>query len=83
MNSKQLANVLLKILGLWICLQAIPPFTSGLARGFIAGLLQETASRPSASSWPSVVGSFVYFAVGIFLICRSRYLAQRMFKEEP
>ena len=83
MNSKQLANVLLKMLGLWICVQAIPPFASGFVRGFIAGLHQETTSGPSASSWPSVVSSLVYFGVGVFFICRSRYLAQKMFKDEP
>src|SRR5947209_20396175 len=83
MNSKQLANVLLKMLGLWICVQAIPNFISGFIRGFIAGLHQEAVSRSPASSWPSVAGWLVYLAVGIFLICRSRYLAQEMFKDEP
>lgn len=83
MNSKQLANVLLKILGLWICVQAVAPLITGFVRGFIAGLHQEAVSRYSGSSWPSVVGSLVYFAVGVFFICRSRYLAQKMFKDEP
>jgi hypothetical protein len=83
MNSRQLANVLLKMLGLWICVQAIPGFTSGFVRGFIARLHQEAVSRPATSSWPSVVGSLVYFGVGIFFICRSRYLAQKMFRDEP
>ena len=82
MNSKQLANVLLKVLGLWICVQAIPPFFSGFVRGLIAGLHQTTTSGPSAS-WPAIVGSLVYFAVGVFLICRSGYVAQTMFKDEP
>jgi hypothetical protein len=83
MNSKQFANVLLKMLGLWICVQAIPPFISGFVRGFIAGLHHETASRPSAPSLPSVVSSLVYFGVGVFFICRSRYIAQKLFKDEP
>ncbi len=83
MNSKQLANVLLKILGLWICVQCISPFISGFIRGFLSGLHQETSSRPSGSPWPSVVSSLVYFGVGVFFICRSRYLAQKMFKDEP
>jgi len=46
MNSKQLANVLLKMLGLWICVQAIPPFTSGFVRGFIAGLYRRPPLAP-------------------------------------
>lgn len=82
MNSKQLANVLLKILGLWICVQAVPPFISGFVRGFIAALHQEAATKPAASSSPSIVSSLVYFGVGVFFICRSRYLAQKMFKDE-
>jgi hypothetical protein len=83
MNSKQLANVLLKMLGLWICVQAIPPFTAGFVRGFLAGLHHETASKASVSSSPSVVSALVYLAVGVFFICRSRYLAQKMFKDDP
>jgi hypothetical protein len=84
-NSKQLANVLIKILGLSICLQAIPAFVSGFLRGFISGL-QAAGSTRAASvagyAWTYALGSAVYFAVGIFLIFGSRFVADKLFKND-
>jgi len=84
MNSKQLATVLIKVLGLSVCLQGIPGFVSGFLRGFVSGLHSSEATRGSVSnySWTYAVGSAVYLAVGIFLILRSRYVAQKLFKND-
>jgi len=85
MNSKQLANVLIKVLGLSVCLQGIPSFITGFLRGFLSGLHGSDATRATSVSnysWTYAVGSAVYLAVGIFLILRSRYVAEKLFKNE-
>jgi hypothetical protein len=83
-SSKQLANVLIKVLGLSVCLQGIPSFVAGFLRGFLSALHSEPTRRASASdySWTYAVGSAVYLAIGIFLILRSRYIAGKLFKNE-
>ena len=79
MNSKQPANVLIKILGLWACLQGIPSFVSG----FLRGLFSPTRVSSAASSgWTYFVGSGVYLVIGIFLVVRSRYVAGKLFRGE-
>ena len=82
-NSQQLANVLIKILGLWACLQGIPSFVAGFLRGLVSHFSEPTrGASVSNYSWTYSVGSAVYLAVGIFLICRSRYIAEKLFKNE-
>lgn len=85
MTSKQLANVLIKVLGLSVCLQGIPGFVSGFLRGLASSLhASEPARGASGSSyfWTYAVGSAVYLAVGIFLILRSGYVAEKLFGNE-
>jgi hypothetical protein len=84
MNSKQLANVLIKVLGLWSCLQGIPGFVSGALRGVVSALHGSEPSRGAnvSSYWTYAVGCAVYLAVGIFLILRSRWIADRLLKDE-
>ena len=84
-NSKQLADVLIKILGLSVCLQAIPGFISGFLRGLISGLPAAGSTRAASVaeySWTYALGSAVYLAAGIFLILRSRYVAEKLFKND-
>jgi hypothetical protein len=83
MSSRQLANVLIKILGLWTCLQGIPSFVSGFLQGLMSHFseLARATSFP-LYSWTYALGSTVYFAVGIFLIVRSRYVADKLFRSE-
>jgi hypothetical protein len=80
-NSAELANVLIKILGLWACLQGIPSFVGGFLRGLLSevGGLSRAPGRPDYS-WTYAAGSLVYFLIGIFLIARSRYIARKLFK---
>jgi hypothetical protein len=85
MNSKQLAHVLIKVLGLWVCLQAIPGFVSGFLRGFISAWHRSDgvgASSVSLYAWTSAVGAAVYLCVGILLVCRSRFVADKLFGNE-
>ena len=86
MKSKQLANVLIKIIGLYICLCAIPGVVSGILALF-APLFAPPVEVPKWSetlfrvfSW--AIGDAVQAVVGIFLIIKSRKLAEFWFKNE-
>ena len=80
MKSKQLANVLIKMLGLSICLYGIPSFVSGFLKGLFYPAA--TGSNVTSHSWLYTVGSVVYLVMGIFLVLRSRYVADKLFKNE-
>jgi hypothetical protein len=86
MNQKQLANVLIKILGLSLIAHGIP----GLINGVI-GWLEFTSDNhlPLFSDmtrntryWLIVLLDLIPFAVGVFLIIRSRWLADILSKDE-
>jgi hypothetical protein len=80
MKSKQLANVLIKIIGLYVCLCAIPGLVSGVFAIFafhMGGTNEIWFSRFSYS-----IGDAIQVAVGIFLIVKSRKLAEFWFKNE-
>lgn len=85
MNPKQLANVLIKILGLSLIAHGIPGFLNG-----IIGWLQFAADIPLAGGrrgyshyWLILALNLIPFAVGICLIACSRLLADKLFKDEP
>ena len=83
MNPKQLANVLVKILGLSLCAHSI---TSVIVA--ILGALK--VSMASSQRWPpeffpymlSFVIDLIPFAIGFFLIIRSRWMTEISFKNE-
>ena len=82
MKSKQLANVLIKIIGLYVCLCAIPGLVS-----VIAAVIAWTFGMPKSSDTmfyilPNAIGDVVQGVVGIFLIIKSRKLAEFWFKNE-
>ena len=74
MKTKQLANVLIKVLGLSICAQSVTHFVTG-----IFTLL-------ATSRGPFLLANFVLGAVmagiGIFLIAKSRDVAGFLFKND-
>jgi multisubunit Na+/H+ antiporter MnhC subunit len=86
MNSKQLANVLTKILGLSLIAHGI----SGLINGIIAWYEFTSANHIRLFSdvignsryWIIVLLDLVPFAIGIFLIIRSRWITEIIFKDE-
>jgi hypothetical protein len=80
MKSKQLANVLVKILGLSVCLYAIPTCVSGILVGLSLGWskIDITVMRILSSA----VGAGVQAAVGIFLVIKSQKIAGLLFKGE-
>jgi len=81
MKSKQLANVLIKILGLYICLCAIPSIISGILLVFTSTM---------GVSWGQIlmrqgafaIGEAVQAVVGVFIIRKSRKIAELWFKND-
>ena len=90
MKSKQLANVLIKILGISVIVHALPSFLSGFFMellGFFTGLAS-SATRSSGSSYSltyplaSGLASVVSIAVAIVLIVKSRKIAEYLFSDD-
>ena len=89
MNSKQLANVLIKILGLSICIHG---FSAAIVAAIGAGAALIHAMQnghQAGTAFPYwtysltyLVQSTVEFAAGIFLIIRSRWVTDKLFKDE-
>jgi hypothetical protein len=81
MKSRQLANVLIKILGLSVCLYAIPSCVSGI----IVALMQPHGSRSGFELMGLsyyAVGAVVQFAIGLVIISISQTIAGWMFKSD-
>jgi hypothetical protein len=82
MKSKQLANVLIKIVGLYVCLCATPGLVSGIAPVFAL-----VAGSPKWDDYmftvlADAIGAVIQLVVGIFLVVKSRKLSEFWFKNE-
>lgn len=81
MRSRQLANVLVKMLGLSVCLYAIPSCVSGI---LVAVTRPEAIGSSSAAAVLHIIaypiGAAVQFAIGIAIIIKSQTIAGWMFK---
>ncbi|MGC9943234.1 MAG: hypothetical protein ABSE48_15500 [Verrucomicrobiota bacterium] len=82
MKSKQLANVLIKTVGLYSCLCAIPSLIVGIAGAIVMALGATKSSDMLSYTLPNAIGSAIQFVVGILLITKSRKLAEFWFKNE-
>jgi len=77
MKTKQLANILIKILGLSVLIHSIP--------GIITGLYNAVRIRPMGGPgdwWFYPVSSLVLAAIGIYLVVQSRRVTELLFKSE-
>lgn len=81
MKSKQLAHVLIKVLGLYICLLAIPGILSGILTVTLAQWADIGKDRASGMLNYSI-GDAMQAAVGIIIIVKSRKIAEFWFKNE-
>jgi hypothetical protein len=81
MKSKHLANVLIKTIGLYICLCAIPGFISGILLIF-SSAMGMSWSEKLFSMATYAIGDVVQAGVGVYLIIKSRKLAEFWFKNE-
>jgi hypothetical protein len=90
MKSKQLANVLIKIVGISVFLHAIPSVCSGFFIGLFGAIFgfPSSATRSGASSYsltyPLAYGlaGVVAVVVAILVIVKSRKIADYLFKDE-
>jgi hypothetical protein len=88
MNQKQLANVLITILGLSICVHAIPAVIAATIGGveFLIQAMHDGHPNTSPMYWTYSMTYFfqavVEFVIGIYLIIRSRWLTNKLFKDE-
>lgn len=80
MKSKQLANVLIKILGLSICLHAVPTFVSGVV--FALSAAGASKSDIAMRFFASTVGAGVQAVFGIIVVAASQTIAGWMFKQD-
>lgn len=74
MKKKQLADVLIKILGLSVVIHAIPLFLSGLFT------IMQMPRGSGGNYWYYLVGSVVTLVIGIYLVFQSRVVAEYLFE---
>jgi hypothetical protein len=78
MKPKQLANVLIRILGLSMVAHSFVPILN-----VVAGLSSTPiwfSNRPSL--WYYLVTTLIPTAIGIFLMLKSRLIVEKLFKDE-
>jgi hypothetical protein len=80
MKTKQLANILIKILGLSVLVHGIPSILSGLLPMFQA--IGSHGNYVSNSFWLYPLSSVVSAAIGIYLVVKSRDVAAFLFRDE-
>lgn len=83
MKSKQLANVLIKIIGLYVCLCAIPGAISDVCSVILYQTMLATKEIEAARIYQTMIsvgshaiGYAVQAMAGLFLIIKSRKLAE-------
>jgi hypothetical protein len=90
MKPKQLANVLIKILGLSLCAHGVPALFGVVASGIYLLIQAMHDGNPNSVNHYSYMGYSIFywlspvveFAIGIYLIARSRQLVEKLFKDE-
>jgi uncharacterized membrane protein len=78
MKTKQLANVLIKILGLSVIVHGIPSFITG----FIPMLQGIGSSSSKGLYWLYLCASVILIVIGIYFVVKSRDVAAFLFKDE-
>jgi len=77
MNTKQLAHVLTKILGLSVVVHAIPTLVTG-----IFNTARRSGFGPQNEYWFYLVPPLILMVIGIYLIIKSRDVVECLFKGE-
>jgi hypothetical protein len=78
MKTKQLANVLIKILGLSLLIGSINRIIFALS----FNTAREIRSAPQGFNWFHAISEAIVPVIAIFLIVKSRALAEFLFKNE-
>jgi len=80
MNQKQLANVLIKILGLSFCVDGIIRIVSGVLTLFAT--LTSRFGTGSVYVWATPFTGLVLATIGLLFIVLSRTIADMLFRDE-
>ena len=81
MKTKQLANVLIKLLGLSVLVQGIPSILAGLLAMVQFGGVGFGAPGPY-NYFLHLLPTLIMVAIGIYLLVKSRDVAAFLFKDE-
>lgn len=80
MKPKQLANILIRVLGLYLCAQSIAPILNGIIAFANASSSYGAGYRTSMAYY--IAGGIIPAFIGVFFILRSRWLAEKLFRDE-
>ena len=80
MKSIQLANLLIKILGIYFAIEAIPSAISWLISGLLA--LRQPATDTLSTSMGFGIGFCLQAVIALYLIFKSSKIAGFLFKDE-
>jgi small neutral amino acid transporter SnatA (MarC family) len=80
MKSKQLANVLIKVLGLSLCAQSVMHLGTGIFN--LLANINTTYTGRGYFLWSGLLMGLIVAAIGIYFIVRSRNIAGCLFKDE-
>ena len=80
MKSKQLANILIKILGIYFFLEAIPSGISWMISGLLG--LRNPASDTAFTTIGCGLGFFLQGAIALYFVIKSSKIAGFLFKDE-
>jgi len=80
MKSKQLANVLIKILGLSFCVDGVVRAASGMLNLFAMLTIRNSSS--SMYNWFNPLTGLLLAVIGFIFIVLSRPIASFLFKDE-
>jgi hypothetical protein len=80
MQQKQLANVLVKILGLYFGVEGVVRAVSGVLN--LLAVLTSRSGFGSVYAWVSPFTGLIMAAIGLFFILLSRPIADILFKDE-
>lgn len=80
MKPSQLGSVLVKVLGLWMCVQGVAPFVAGLLRGLLS--INERSRGALELEFTYAVGSGAHLVVGVLFIIAGSRIARLLFKRD-
>jgi hypothetical protein len=83
MNQKQLANVLVKVLGLSLGVEGTMRVVYAIVNLMVSGLSSKSSGVGMSFVWLlNSFSGFLLAAIGVFFIIRSRWLVEKLFKNE-
>ena len=82
MKPTQLANVLIKTTGLYVCVCSIPGLVSGMCAVYVQDAWRPNGYEMSFGIWSYLIGAVTELVAGIILIVMSQKIAGFWFKND-